>query len=316
MFDLKAGDPHKQLRFRRPEFQEKLARARRYQRKVVVGEEGGRSKFFQKIGLRSNSSRIGAGIFLLLIAYFLFISRIFLVKHAEVVASGVGEAEVSEVLQRMEYQQIFLIPSNHILIFSQKRFLAALQKELPEIRRLSSFKRLFPDKVRVALEKREPLYVWQSGENYYLLDQDGVVFQKITNYQPAAFTQTLISDRTRREVKVGEELPIQTILHFVQETQRLWEKFVPQTSLVSFSVPGIKSLDIFAKTAIGFEVYFDLERKAETELKNLNLVLAQEIKAETYSGLSYIDLRLPTMVYYCYQDAPCALENESSKTNP
>lgn len=305
-FDLLRQVPNRRIRFRRPEFQEKLERARRFQRKAIPLSEGLGEWVLQKLGLRSRPSRLLSLILLLLIAYFLFISNLFLVKNAELLSAEPSPEQVREVLKLLKWKRIYLVPSSHILILNQKMMLAALQQELPQVRTLTQFKKIFPDRVALAIEERKPLYVWQSGVNYYLLDQDGVVFQKVLNYDPATFFELLITDLTVTEVRIGQELDTKKILGFIEQLQALWPQKIQETNFLSFSVPSVRSPDIFVRTAIGFQVYFDLERSVNVQLTHLDRLLGQEIRPETYTGLSYIDLRLPNIAYYCYQDAPCA----------
>lgn len=214
--------------------------------------------------------------------------------------TGIASDAMAESLRQMSQDRIYLIPASHILIINQERLLPYLQKELPQIRTLTKFKRVFPDRIEIAIEERKPLYVWQSKDSFYLLDQDGVVFQKITNYNPAAYSQDLIIDTSGSEVRVGQELKLDKALAFIEQTSQIKNDFT------SFSLPASKSLDIFAKTSMGYEVYFDLDRSVNIQFANLDLLLSREIKPETLNGLSYIDLRLPDIAYYCYKDAPCA----------
>ena len=157
-----------------------------------------------------------------------------------------------------------------------------------------------------------PKYVWQSGSDFYLLDQDGVVFQAIASYAPETFSQALIIDTSAAPVTAGEGLSIKPILEFVSRAKDAWQTHINQAGLVHFSVPGGKSQDILVKTTIGFNVLFDLERDPVEQLENLKILLNREILPETHGGLSYIDLRLPHMAYYCYKDAPCAPEYATS----
>lgn len=277
----------KEIRFRKPDFQKSLARARRFSRKTPA-EGAPRSRFIRYLAL---------GV-LVVIFYFLTVSSMLVIDEVAVAGSGIIDIEaVAEALEQMSRDRIYLIPASHILIINQKRLLTYLQKELPQIRTLTKFKRVFPDRIEIAIEERQPLYVWQSKDSFYLLDQDGVVFQKITNYNPAAYSQDLITDTSGSEVRVGQELRLKKALGFIEQIKN---------DFTSFSLPGVRSLDIFAKTSIGFEVYFDLDRSAAVQLMSLDLLLSREIKPETLNGLSYIDLRLPDIAYYCYKDAPCA----------
>ncbi len=290
-------------RFGSPKFKDKLAKARNYQRNDPALFKRSKFLFFF------------LGILLLAIAYYLALSPRFLVKSVKFAPQGLNSELVADALKKMSGKRVYLIPSSHILLLTRQRFQKELQTEFPEIRKITSFKRLPPDRIEASLELREASYIWQSGEDYYLLDQDGVVFQKLLNYEPLAYSETLIVDRTLQPVTVGETLDVQMILEFINLAQELAPQEVPEVGLLSFSVPSVKSLDIFAKTSVGFEVYFDLERSVKAQLKNLALLLRQEIKPETWSGLSYIDLRLPNLAYYCYKDAPCAPESQSITNN-
>lgn len=288
----------RESRFRKPEFQEKLARARSYER-------DGRFHFGWKRALALGLIPV--------IVYYLAVSQRFIVKTAIVSAPGPNAEQIEDVLVRMQNEHLFyVIPKSHILTLSKASLLSEIQQELPEVRSIRIFKKKWPDRVELAIEEREPLYVWQSGINFFLLDQDGVVFQETPSYTPEAFSQILIVDSTQVPVKTGEELPIRSILGFIDQVKKEWSQKINQTNYLHFTVPGVKSQDIFVKTAIGFNVYFDLERDVGEQLENLKLILNQEIGQETYTGLSYIDLRLSHMAYYCYKDAPCAPENSTS----
>lgn len=306
----------KQQRFRRPEFQEKLARARQYQRKSLPVDDGPGMRFFRRIGLGSKILRFAVLVFMLVIGYYLFLSRAFLVSDVslEENSPGPGTAEIAGVLRKLGDSRVYLIPENHMLFLSRGKLLSVLQINFPEVREITFFRRSFPNHIALSLEVRKSEYVWQSGQKYYLLDQDGVVFQEVGRYFEAAFPEILIKDGQNREVAVGQKLEIKKILAFIQNLKELWPGYVTQTTFTAFFTPAIQSPDLVAETLAGFRVLFDLDRSASVQLQSLRLLLNETIPAETIPGLSYIDLRLPATAYYCYKDAPCALEsNQESR---
>lgn len=312
MFDLRPRGPDKLTRFRRPEFQEKLKKARRFQRKVEPQAKGVGNQLLQRIGLHGHFARWAVFFFLLLIVYFLTISPVFLVKEAVLVSPGIPPEEINRVLGVMAQKRKYLIPTNHILFINERNLTVSLQDNFPEIRRITSMRRITHNKIEIEIEERKAFYVWQTSDSYYLLDQDGIVFQKLLNYDPLIYPEILIVDRTAKDVGTGDRLGIPKILNFVSTLKELWPEIIHETNFVSLTVPGSATLDILVRTGTGFQVYFDLGRSVKTQLRNLNLLLTSEIKPETYSGLSYIDLRLPDTAYYCYRDAPCAFENSTS----
>jgi len=294
---LQNTSPKKQVRFQHPEFREKLEKARRYARQAP----GPRSRFVQILGI----------LFLFSVLYFLTVSKIFLVSNAAV-NGGADQKQIVDVLTYLGGKRFYLIPKNHILLLSQKRLLAELQAKLPTVRKITSYRRILPNSIELTVEAREPRYIWQSGSNYYLLDQDGVIFEKIANYAPESFPQVIISDGSAENLAVGQPLNINESLDFIKHLQTFWAEQMRDIGFVGVELPGRKSPDIFVRTSLGFRVYFDAKRSAGAQLANLKLLLYQEINPETYTGLSYIDLRLPNIAYYCYLDAPCAPENATS----
>lgn len=298
-----AFDLRKQTRFRRPEFQEKLVRARNYQREPASGN------------FRFTWGRAIIIVLFLAIVYFLSLSGVFLVNDVRISGTDLPQEQIEDVFSKLSSRRWYVIPRNHILLLTKNNLLKVLQAELPQIRQITSIKRSLPNRLEIGIEIRKPMFVWQSDNDFFLLDQDGVIFQKITDYDPAVFSEALITDRTAGEIHIGEQLEIEKTLSFVEETNKLWPQYVSQANPVNFAVPGIKSPDIFVKMSLGFMVYFDLERRVDQQLKKLALVLNQKIPTETYPGLSYIDLRLSTLGYYCYKDALCAPENATSTPN-
>ena len=220
--------------------------------------------------------------------------------------------EIYTVLRKLEEEKIYLVPKNHILFLNKENVQKTIQKDQPQIKEITLFKRIFPNKLEFSVVRREPKYVWQSRDKYFLLDQEGVVFQELFNYDPAVYSETVISDQTGFKVNFGEDLGVSQTLDFIEKIKNDWAQVVPQTPYIGFAVPGRRSPDIFVRTGYGFQVYFDLERSATAQLENLNLVLSQEINQATFSGLSYVDLRLSNVAYYCYRDAPCAPEYSTS----
>ena len=308
------GIKNKKFRFRKPDFQAKLARARTYQRKSSPRPTGSFGRLLFALGLRSKFSKFLILAFLVAAAYYLTISDRFIVTEAILDSTTeLTQDQIKATLAKMRHSRTgMIIPSNHILVLDPTKLLSALQHDIPEIRSIKKFKKIFPNKLELSLEKREAIYVWQSGSDFFLLDQDGVIFSKLENFAPDESQKILINDTTARAVAIGEKLPIEKDLNFTVSINELWPKMVTQTTLKSFMLPSLQSSDILAKTDIGFAVYFDTMRSPETQMKNLSSLLNSEIKPETYSGLSYIDLRLSHIAYYCYKDAPCAIEYATS----
>lgn len=287
----------REVRFHKPEFQEKLARARQFERKI------GSARW----------PRYLVFILALILLYYLAISKTFLVHEASMNENGPSTEQVRVSLGRLQSQRLwYVVPSNHILVLDKASLLPELRKQEPGVRSIKALKKSWPNQLALNVEMREPRYVWQTGQDFYLLDQDGVVFQQIPGYTPETFSQDLIVDTSGATVEAGMTLAIRPVIKFIEDVRRDWPAKINETNIVSFAVPAARSKDIIVRTQIGFGLYFDLERGVSEQLADLKIVLREQIRPETYEGLSYIDLRLPPIAYYCYKDAPCAPEYATS----
>lgn len=302
----------KNQRFRRPEFQEKLAKARRFQRQRAPVPPSFFSRLIYRLGLGSRFVRYALLLVVLTLVYFLVISNVFRVETVVLLSGDFSSEQVSEATSNLGKKRTLLIPQNHILLLSRAKFEAALRQELPSVRKVTQFRRVLPNKIETALEKRETKYIWQTGSDFYFLDQDGVVFQRLLSYEPAAYSEPLITDESQKNIVLGERLKAEKILAFAQEVREIWSNKISNSPIISYTVPTIVSSDVGVKTGSGFVVYFDLNRAARVQIENLAFILNSEIKPDAQAGLSYIDLRLPAVGYYCFRDAPCALGNATS----
>ena len=307
LFDVKAGK-RKKKRFQRPEFQRKLERARRYARKPKEKPKGLASRLLILFGFKSRVGRVTAIVFILLVVFYLAISSTFLITQAVVEQGGPASKQIEDVLFRLQKERTFLIPQNHVILLSRDNFLEALQKEVPDVRDVTSYQRIPPNKLKISVEMREPKYIWKTGIESYFMDQEGVIFQRVLNYDPAVLQQPLVVDKTGQEVVVGQKIKIEKALSFLKGLEDYWSEEISNLQYTGITLPGTASIDIFVTTNLGFEVFFDLNRGAKGQLQNLELLLTQEIPPETHTGLKYIDLRLSNVGYYCYRDAECAGE--------
>ena len=282
----------KEIRFRRPEFQGKLKRARKFERRNEKEEPSRLRQIWPWAGVA----------FLIAAAYFLFFSRVFVIESS-------NNEQANKAIARLARQHRYLIPKSHLVILTRRSLLLEIQKDNPEARRITGFKKIFPNGLEVAIEMREQRYIWQSAASFYSVDQDGTLYETLDVGPGEAL---VITDRSAQPVAVGTKISDPRLVPFLDKLQELWPKQIHDVEIISFSIPAVGNSDIFVKTKTGFQIYFDLGRKVEAQLASLNLVLSREIDPATFTGLSYVDLRLPRQAYYCYLDAKCAPENSTS----
>ena len=145
----------------------------------------------------------------------------------EVESGGFSATEVSRAIAGMGASRKYLIPTNHILIVNAESVLTALQEEFPQIRSVTSFSRSGWDRVKLGIEERKSSYVWQSAGEFFLLDQDGVIFQRVLNYDPTSFPETLLVDRSDRVMQIGGNDCAAKNLQILEETKTPLSAVVP-----------------------------------------------------------------------------------------
>lgn len=292
-------------RFRQSDFQGKLTRARKYQRKLEANT-------WQKLSIVGKFLILA---FVLTGVYFFAISNFFLINSADLKETDITAEQVNDVLVKLSRKRLYyLIPSNHILVLNKSRLFSALQAELPEVKDITNVKRKFPNHLEFTAEKRSTQYIWKTGFNYYVIDQDGVVFRKIEQYAPELYAEKVITDKTGTQAIVGENLKIEPVLLFIKEIENNWGKYLDNTAVAEFFLPGKQGLDLILRTSSGFDIYFDLQQDPILQLGYIKLLFDQEISLSMQNNLKYI--RILDKAYFCLKGAPCAVDTTTSTSTP
>jgi cell division septal protein FtsQ len=98
-------------------------------------------------------------------------------RVAQVHVRGVQAVNVTTILEAAR------LDGRHLLEVSDR----AVAESLAAIPRVKSVtvNRLFPSEVELLVEERKPWAVWQAGSRNYVIDEDGVVLEVVTQSAPA-----------------------------------------------------------------------------------------------------------------------------------
>ncbi len=243
----------------------------------------------KKRGIRPSQGSAKFGAKLILAALVLFgLWRFFAVQEVvvrgnKVIPKSDIEAEIDDSFRRHQF-------SKNLLTLS----LAPLARELLHDQRFSNVvvARRWPNKVEVVVTERHLSVVWQSANQTYLLDSNGVAVVKLDSGPKGL---PVIVDSTGLLVKVGSRVAPQ---RFVQFASVVAGELTPSTGLVAttLSVPDTTTeLDVKVKN--GYTIKFDTQSRVEDQLTSLKTVLSTLVKLKK-TPTQYIDLRIPGKAYY------------------
>lgn len=224
-------------------------------------------------------------VFIISLFYFLFLSKTFQVEMITVS----GEEKVStEGIKLLVEKKL----ENKILFFKTKSiFLVNLDEIKNDI--LNNFPqtaeveigRGFPDALNILVIERLSLVTWCQGENCFLLDNEGVIFEEA---QPEEVLPKITDKQKISAVSPGEKVIEKENLNLILEIERKIKENL-KIDVVEFIIVSEERLNV--KTAEGWEIYLNFKEDINWQLTKLNLILEERIPPEKRRNVEYIDLR-------------------------
>jgi hypothetical protein len=244
---------------------------------------------------------LGVGA-VLLILYFMVFSSHLAVANVEVKGNqAISREAIIAAVQGMGDSRVMLIKKNNYFLMTEGRVNSALTRIIPEIKEVRT-NRSWPNKISVEVVERNPGFVIESDQNYFLVDDEGTIVKEVEG----ASNMLLAQDQLAEEYEPGEVLNTK-LAPFVISMNKQWPGKV-NSPIVLVKFPGKASTDVEFATQAGWSVLFDTGRSVASQLNNLALILNKQISAKDQAKLAYIDLRLVKWAYYCFKESPCQQE--------
>lgn len=210
------------------------------------------------------------------LAYLLFFSPIFKIKNIEVV--GTSE-NVQISLENFKDKNIFLVDTNQFV-----SEITAVNPQFLEVKVL----RGIPNILRVIFKERNSEVVWQSKDNFYFVDSDGVAFKKVAKEQARSYP--LIIDNQGLDVKAPSDVSSPSFIDFVKNLSN----YAFDDLKISHFEINETIFQIDAVTNKKIKIIFDTTRSISDQKEAFEKIYSEhknEIK-------EYIDVRVEGMVYY------------------
>lgn len=216
-----------------------------------------------------------------LMIYIFLYSSLFRVK--DIIVSGNDQVEAATIIEKIPTgDNIFSLKVNDIE--------DNVTKQIPQIREIAIYKGI-PNALKVIVVEQKGAIVWQSGISYYLLSDNGEIYEDITSTYQSYDNLPRVNDLRSLPVTVPSKIISSSFIGFVSY---IMQNIKTEANIDPdyFSIDET-SVDLTLYTKNGFYIKFDTLRDAKTQIDNLKLVLMQK-RNDIHE---YVDLRINGWAY-------------------
>ena len=182
--------------------------------------------------------------------------------------------------------------NENLLILSKSRLKSEITAAFPSITDITIKKKLFHT-ITINFNKRIQIGIWCNDKNCFYFDKDGVIFSQAPQTEGSLILK--VKDSSKNDVLTGSKVlsndQINFIIVFIGKISEN-NKF----KILEFKIKPSSSVELEALTNKNWSIYLD-EKQEPTEAVN-NLFSILEEAAKNTDNLEYIDLRIPSRVFY------------------
>jgi cell division septal protein FtsQ len=234
-----------------------------------------------------------------LIAVFLFLIFVFFafcpylqIKNIEI--NGIfrfsSKDYLKEIANNFAVKKLIFIENRNIFFIWNKSLENYIKEKDYKIGKVVA-RKIYPDKLLISIEERFPVGIIYSGENSFLFDNEGVIFQ---NVGKDFSNQNLIRLLTSNNVILGEKNFEE---NFINDLETIFDFFENKLKINLENIDISSSDKIVVSAKEGWKVFLTIDKNLKINLEKLKIVLIQEISLEDRNNLDYIDLRFDKIFY-------------------
>ncbi len=228
-------------------------------------------------------------LFISVLTWFFAYSSIWTIESIKITGvSRIPENEVKSLTLEQSRQESFFVFSQRNLIFFKQD---DLKNTLNDKFRLDKLKinKNWPDELILELKEIPYAYVLKKENTYQFSDATGFVIDKKDNFNKASSTYPLIESQANtadNKEKIDYILKIDTIL---EERKKDFE--------VNKYIIDDKYKTVILQTTSGPQIYFNIEKSPEEQIKKLKVIKKEKLKND-FNSVDYIDLKYEDMIIY------------------
>jgi len=244
---------------------------------------------------RLKISFVVLAILFIVLLWFLFYSKFFVIKTFEISGTGRIDTEsIEKMAQRQKNNTYFgIIPQKNIFFFNEKKLKQKMETgysfEFLEITKD------LPDKIKIEYQEKKYAVIWVENEKFFYADKEGNV---ITETNPLEITEKnypLVYNLTSNHIRDNK---ISIEQKYIDSAIKLFNNFKKQEELVLEKLIIDSEIDtIKVKILEGPEIYFNMTKDLEKQYKKLIILKTERLKMD-FNKKIYIDLRIGDSIYY------------------
>jgi len=228
---------------------------------------------------------------LLILFYLVCFYSFFQVKKIEIFGNQkINSEEIKKLTEINFSRKIIFFKSKSVFLINFQKIEKAILSQIPQIGSVA-FERDLPEKLIISVKERKPVALFEKNQNYFSIDEKGVIFEKISEKDSWLIIRSFIFEK---EPKLGEQIMEKEKISQILEIQTGLKEL--KNEIILIEVINHQRIDV--ETSEGWKIYFNSQNNIANQIFNLNLVLKEKISPEKRRNLEYIDLRFGNQVYY------------------
>lgn len=245
-------------------------------------------------------------IFIGAVVYSIFFSQFLAVAKIEVSGTeNLNPAEIRKIAEdEITGNFLSFIPRNNILLVGKKSIEKNILEKYKYAKKVE-IKKDFPDSLSITVEERKFNLVLCGGGECFVIGGDGAAFTKADFEKNEIGENTLpvLYDDGNKNFSLGEVVFERDYMDYLSGIKEKIKNELGIEMDRESRTPQIASGDIRAKTAEGWQIYFDKSIPLDKEISMLKIVLENKIDQSQRGELEYIDLRMENKVYYKFRNS-------------
>jgi cell division septal protein FtsQ len=194
--------------------------------------------------------------------------------------------EIAKIfLARQKIANFFILAKNN------------LKKELVGLEEVenASIKSQFPHTLIIEVEPKIPAFVWQEGDKYFLVDNEGRVTTPIILSQNEWNLPT-VSGATTTIFQLQDKLVSQEMVNYIKGFAQKFDKANVGLVLDRYIIPDLGGREIRIITKDGWKIIILIDKIAEKTIEDLKYLLTTKFKDQ--KPKEYLDMRLEDRIFY------------------
>ncbi len=234
--------------------------------------------------------------------YFVVFSSVFKIKEIQI--SGDIKISVEEIRNIILEQIDKKYLKKSIFLVNFKEINRAILEKFPQVAKIT-IDRSFPNVLAVVVEERKPVAVFlqarpsfpeenlgEQGEDYYFIDNEGIIFEKISEIPPQMLK--IKNSAWISNLELGKGLLSKEKLEQILKIEKKLEDL--EIPLREVSIISDKRLNV--ETSEDWKIFFNPKEDLDWQLIELDLLIKKRIPSDKRKNLEYIDLRFEKIYIY------------------